>query len=81
MKNPEDYLEIFIKEPNFDEVSELIEQAQKDAYNEAIDDAVKNVDLIEITGDIAAHNESPSIENDMGDVWTIDKQSILKLKK
>ena len=58
----------------------VIKMAQKEAYNEAIDDAVMSVALKE-TRDVDEYNEMPSVSNDMGDTYVIDKQSILKLKK
>jgi len=63
-----------------DNIIEAIRTAQTEAYNEALEDAVVHVQLKEST-DIEEYNEMPSMSNDMGDVWVIDKQSILKLKK
>lgn len=64
----------------YDKALESIREAQIEAYNEALEDAVVHVQLKESTN-IEEYNEMPSMSNDMGDVWVIDKQSILKLKK
>lgn len=86
MKNPEEYLNKFCKEenPNGDrvffkeDIIKAIEAAQKDAYNEALDDVVENVDTKE---DVSGYMR-------FGDmVWVdttseiVDEDSILKLKK
>lgn len=84
MKKPEEYLKGLFEEPYQleDENSidydflQVIKQAQIDAYNEAIDDAVENAKLkdkkIEYTGVRAGGYYVIKILN---------KQSILKLKK
>jgi len=83
VKNPKEYLEKWSAYKVFPsrELSHIIKQAQIDAYNEALDDAVDDVNFVETTGKPEIYNESPSMSNDMGDVFSIDKQSILKLKK
>lgn len=48
---------------------EIIEQAQKDAYNQAIEDAAKNAKIIKV-GNCGGYLDA-----------SVDKQSILKLKK
>ncbi len=90
MKNPEEYLESFniLKYTKhhdytylYNKINEAIKQAQIDAYNQALEDTIDNVNFVETTGKPEIYNESPSMSNDMGDVFSIDKQSILKLKK
>ena len=78
MKNPEEYFETFVGykfpdvlDPLDENIIKAIKQAQVDAYNKALDDAVENAECIYI----------PEISMDNGDYWDIDKQSILKLKK
>ena len=56
---------IFFREQD---VVDLIEQAQKEAYNQAIDDAVKSA---------VAYDTVPRVYSSC----VVDKQSILKLKK
>jgi len=77
MKDPKEYLEKFnlkstTKYHNYDylysSTLECIKQAQIDAYNEALDDAVENVDF-----------DDNYICDDCNS--NIDEQSILKLKK
>lgn len=58
--------ELFIK---------AVKQAQVDAYNQALDDAVLNAEIKEI------EYNNPYSENDGNITRIIDKQSILKLKK
>ena len=77
MKNPEEYIietetdHWVDQEFNKNDITKWIKQAQIDAYNKALDDAVENAECIYI----------PEISMDNGDYWDIDKQSILKLKK
>ena len=81
MKEPQDILMDYANGIlQYDNAVESIREAQIEAYNEALEDAVTHVQLKEST-DIEEYNEMPSMSNDMGDVWVIDKQSILKLKK
>jgi len=78
MKNPKEYLGkykeegVFTHDVNKQVVLKAIKQAQKDAYNEALEDAVRNVA-------IKIDNTFP----DTGELYPceIDEQSILKLKK
>jgi phage baseplate assembly protein W len=57
------------------ELKEIIEQAQKEAYNQAIDDAVMNAEAkVEVWYDFDARAYQ------RGDV-IVDRNSILKLKK
>jgi len=57
------------------EIHQLIEQAQKDAYNQAIDDAIKNAKVS--GGGARKSSEGYLVSSPM----YLDKQSILKLKK
>jgi len=74
MKNPEEYIietetdHWADQEFNKDDITKWIKQAQIDAYNEALDDAVENVDF-----------DDNYICDDCNS--NIDEQSILKLKK
>jgi len=79
MKNPEEYIIETEKdhwadqEFNKDDITKWIKQAQIDAYNEALDDAVENADF----GVNQNDNGCPCFNDD----HFIDNQSILKLKK
>jgi hypothetical protein len=65
MKTAEDYMKILKKTPGLC-LEDVIEQAQKEAYNQALEDAV----------------EAASCEYEKDYLTgEIDKQSILKLKK
>ena len=60
----------------------VIKQAQIDSYNKALEDAVESVELDEVCRDSEfAYNECNTMENDYGDVYAINSDSILKLKK
>lgn len=83
MKSPECYLgndaefEVF----SFHEVIDMIAEAQKDAYNQAIQDAVKSAEIYvskELPSGISL-NES-YYDNEWENYILVDKDSILKLK-
>ena len=66
MKLPEEWMKIF---HCISTQLTLIEEVQKEAYNQAIDDATENANCIHYFN--SAH----------GCEYSVDKQSILKLKK
>jgi hypothetical protein len=90
MKSPEEYLEDSYNN-NFalameddeikSEVIMCIKQAQIDAYNEALDDAVENatIEHIDLTSDEVFDYTDVLVDDDVE--VRINKQSILKLKK
>lgn len=73
MKAAEQWVEEWTKDPEVT-FGEIIEQAQKEAYNQAIDDAVNNVKVMSTK---KLNFETGKWEN----IPLIDQTSILKLKK
>lgn len=78
MKDPKEYLNKYNESGEFaitiDKIR-MIEQIQMDAYNEAIDDAIKNVKIKE-TEYVNEYSES-----DGQKTFSIDKNSLIGLKK
>lgn len=74
LKTPEEYLSKVNSLTTRKELYEIGRQMQIDAYNTAIDDAVENAKMIEV------YNAK---DNGFNSAWevTLDKQSILQLKK
>lgn len=74
MKTAEQYMEILKKTPGMC-LEDVIEDAQKEAYNKALDDAVENAEVIEI--EIIPpkpYDQRPYTK------YVVNKDSILKLK-
>lgn len=67
MKTPTEWIEIYINTPNYG-IMLMVEEVQKEVYNEAIDDATENAKVIEY--------QHVALKS-----YKVDKDSILKLKK
>lgn len=91
--SPNGFIKMFYK-INRSKILDIIKTIQNDAYNQAIDDAVKNAQLHQKYYNEYDHKTMYSRWKDKGyprvdgdgyqygvDVITIDKDSILKLKK
>lgn len=85
MKKPEEYLKDFITEPNFEQVEELIKQAQIDAIEETCRVCAENADLTYVECEWEIPEGTVSVGDREYGYNYIDKQSILsvadKLKK
>lgn len=81
MKTPEEMLIMyysFVGELDSTEEADLlnvIQIAQKDAYNQALEDAVENAKIIECQHPDSKYDPRPVF------TYNVDKDSILKLKK
>lgn len=77
LKKPEEYIITWAAHRSTSKrdivlLEELIEQAQRDAYNQAIDDAVENAELKSEEAMPFSYCECPE--------YSFDSESILKLK-
>jgi len=74
MRTPKEWANDYMVSPVL-KLKDVIEMAQKEAYNEALDDAAENASI--------ASGQHPDSKFDPRPVFTyeVDKESILKLKK
>lgn len=84
MKTAEEYSKEWSNNPEIP-FEDIIKQAQKEAYNQAIDDAIENATLSLFDWEDGGFKEHKRKDNKFiindGNYVLIDKQSILKLKK
>ena len=90
MKTPEEYVKEWSGSSMFPsrELCSIIKQAQTEAYNQAIDDAANNADIaIKKKSHHGKYRKWQKVKEEDVDLfdhevmYSVDKQSILKLKK
>lgn len=75
MKTPEQWMDKWLTTHGLS-FEQMIEQAQKEAYNQAIDDALEEIDDYKLE-----YDDFNDFSAGVSSIPNKDKQSILKLKK